>query len=187
MDRLFSGQIESTMAELDFGMFMSLQGTRFRYVEPSGVKGQDYDVELLYPDGGLACGDIKCKLDGSEFAAKGLLSTLKKARRQLPDDRPGIAFVKVPQEWVDRTNGNLGLGEEVPTLLNEFFKGTRRVVLVAFYSKLTTDTPEGTAINYVARQFENADSRFSRTGSWDLFDVTKQKPRWINFSSALRP
>ena len=62
-----------------------------------------------------------------------------------------------------------------------------RVVLVAVYSKLTTDTPEGTAINYVARQFENADSRFSRTGSWDLFDVTQQKPRWINFSSALRP
>ena len=104
LDRLFRGQIESTMAELDFGMFMRIQGTDFQYVTPSGVKGQDYDVEILYPGGQIACGDIKCKLDGSAFTRRGLFNTLKKTRCQLPADRPGIAFVKVPQEWVEGCN-----------------------------------------------------------------------------------
>lgn len=186
IDRLFNGQIESTMAELDFGMFMRIQGTDFQYVTPSGVKRQDYDVELLYPDGLTACGDIKCKVDGSAFKKQGLLSTLKKARTQLPSDRPGIAFVKVPQDWVDRETGSLGLGEDVGDLLDEFFKSTARVVLVAIYSKLTTDLPNGTTISYVCRQFENRSSRFSREESWGLFDVARQKPSWINLSAALR-
>ena len=80
LDMLFSGQIEATMAELDFGMFLRMQGTDFRYVPASGVRGQDHDVELLYADGVAACADSKCKLDGSSFSKDGLLSTLKKAR-----------------------------------------------------------------------------------------------------------
>ena len=154
---------------------------------PSGVKGQDYDVELLYPDGMIACGDIKCKLDGSAFTRQGLLNTLKKTRRQLPADRPGIAFVKVPQEWVDRVTGNLGLGDDVSALLNEFFKGTERVVLVALYSKLATDLPQGTAISYACRQFENRSSRFVRNGPWGLFEGARQNHGWVNLSAALRP
>lgn len=187
LDRLFSGQIEATMAELGFGMFMRMQGANFRYVSPSGVMGQDYDIELIYPDGLTACGDIKCKLDGSAFSKAGLLSTLKKARKQLPPDRPGIAFVKVPQEWVARDTGNLGLGDDIDDLLDEFFRSTKRMVLVAFYSKLTTDRPEGTAINHICRQFENRLSRFVRPGTWGLFDVDRQLPGWIDLNAVLGP
>jgi hypothetical protein len=187
LDMLFSGQIEATMAELDFGMFLRMQGTDFRYVPASGVRGQDHDVELLYADGLAACADSKCKLDGSSFSKDGLLSTLKKARQQLPADQPGVAFVKLPQEWVDRETGNLGLGDDVGDLLEEFFRTTGRIVLVAFYSRMTTELAEGTAINHVYRQFENRHPRFKRAGSWGLFDAETQVPGWINLNDFLRP
>ena len=187
LDLLSGGQIESTMAELDFGMFLRMQGSDFRYVPTSGVKGQDYDVELIYPDGLTACADSKCKLDGSAFSRDGLLSTLKKARKQLPADRPGIAFVKIPQGWVDRETGSLGLGDDVADLLDEFFNSTKRIVLVAFYSRMTTELPEGTAINHVCRQFESRRSRFERTGTWGLFDPDSQVPGWISLNAFLGP
>jgi hypothetical protein len=188
LDLLFSGQIESTMAELDFGMFLRMQGADFRYVPPSGVKGHDYDVELLYPDGLVACADSKCKLDGSAFSRDGLLSTLKKARKQLPANRPGIAFVKIPQEWVDRETGNLGVGDDVVgDLLDEFFRSTERMVLVALYSRMTTELAEGTAINHVCRQFENRRPRFERAGRWGLFDPDARVPGWISLNACLGP
>jgi len=187
LDLLFSGQIESTMAELDFGMFLRMQGADFRYVPTSGVKGRDYDVELIYPDGLIACADSKCKIDGSAFSRDGLLSTLKKARKQLPADRPGIAFVKVPQEWVDRETGNLGLGDDVGDLLDEFFRATERMVLVALYSRMTTELAEGTAINHVCREFENRRPRFERAGAWGLFDPETQVPVWISLNVCLGP
>ena len=187
LDLLFSGQIESTMAELDFGMFLRMQGSDFRYVPTSGVKGQDYDVELIYPDGLTACADSKCKLDGSAFSRDGLLSTLKKARKQLPADRPGIAFVKIPQEWVDRETGNLGLADDVADLLDEFFNSTERMVLVAFYSRMITELPEGTAINHICRQFESRRPRFERAGTWGLFDPDNQLPGWISLNAFLGP
>jgi hypothetical protein len=187
LDLLFRGQIESTMAELDFGMFLRMQGADFRYVPTSGVKGRDYDVELIYPDGLIACADSKCKLDGSAFSRDGLLSTLKKTRKQLPVERPGIAFVKVPREWVDRETGNLGLGNDVADLLDEFFRATGRVVLVALYSRMTTELSEGTAINHVCLQLENRRPRFERAGPWGLFDRETHRPVWISLNACLRP
>ena len=61
----------------------------------------------------MACGDIKCKLEGTNDAKSSLLNSLKKAQRQFPSDMPGIVFVKVPQRWVDLNTGNLGLETEV--------------------------------------------------------------------------
>jgi hypothetical protein len=107
VDRMFSGQIEPTMAELGFGMFMRRQGVAFSYVTPTGAKGQDYDVDIPYEDGPVACGDIKCKIEGTGYAAGTLLNSLKKAQKQLPRNRPGIVFVRVPQRWSDHRTGGL--------------------------------------------------------------------------------
>ena len=187
LDMLFHGQIESTMAELDFGMFLGMQGFEFRFVSTSGVTGNDYDVELIYPDGRIACAESKCKLDGSEFSEKGLLSTLKKARLQMPRDRPGILFVKIPQEWVDRQTGEIGLSGNLDKILEEFFRTTERIVLVALYSRMTTELPKGTAINHVCRQFANRMTRFDHANTWGLFDPPKQLPGWVNLNKFLGP
>jgi len=185
LDRMFSGQIEPTMAELDFGMFLHRQGVPFRYVSPSGVKQQDFDVDVLYAGGPVACGDIKCKIEGSDYSEATVLNALRKVRQQLPADRPGIAFVKVPQDWVDARTGDLGVGESVAETLEKFFSTTKRMVLVVFYTKLTFELPQGTAIRHVALERENASSRYAGVRSWRLFDEMGAAPHWVNFSQLM--
>jgi hypothetical protein len=179
---MFEGQIEPTIAELDFGMLLRRQGVAFGYVIPTGVKTRDYDVYVHYEGGPVACGDIKCKLEATDYAKSSLLNSLKKAQRQFPSDMPGIVFVKVPQRWVDLNTGNLGLDTDVSDMLAKFFQTTKRVVLVVFYTKLTIHVPEGTAIRHVTLERENPNSRCVPDGSWCLFHQVKERPDWVYFS-----
>jgi hypothetical protein len=71
--------------------------------------------------------------------------------------------------------------------LDEFFRSTERMVLVALYSRITSELAEGTAINHVCRQFENPRSRFERAGTWGLFDPETQVPVWISLNACLGP
>jgi hypothetical protein len=185
LDRMFGGQIESAMAELEFGMFLHRQGVSFNYIKPSGVKKQDYDVDVPYEGGTVACGDIKCKLEGSDYTEATLLNSLKKVRHQLPADRPGIAFVKVPQDWLDASTGNLGASGSVAETLKKFFSTTKRMVLVVFYAKLTFELPRGTAVRYVALERENSSSRYAGERSWRLFDDIRDRPNWVDFTQLL--
>jgi hypothetical protein len=186
LDRMFSGQIEPTVAELDFGMFLRRQGAVFSYVAPTGVKGRDYDVDVLYEGGTVACGDIKCKIEGTDYTESSLLNSLKKAQKQFPSDRPGIIFVKVPQRWVDLSTGNLGVETDVSETLAKFFQATKRVVLVVFYTKFTFDGPRGTEIRHVALERENPQSQYARDRSWRLFEEVKEAPDWVNFTRLMR-
>jgi hypothetical protein len=94
--RMRDGDIEGTAAELNFGRMLYLNQVPFRYVVPTGVKGQDYDAEIIYPDGTLACADAKCALETADLKAKAIWNKLGKARQQLPSDQPGIIFAKWP-------------------------------------------------------------------------------------------
>jgi hypothetical protein len=64
--KMRNGDIEGTYAELDFGRMLFLYRVPFRYVVPQGTKGEDYDVQIIYPDGVIACADAKCKIDSTE-------------------------------------------------------------------------------------------------------------------------
>jgi hypothetical protein len=75
-------------------------------VKPTGVTGTDYDVDIIYPNGLHVCGDAKCKVEGTDFNVKSIGYSLSKARKQLPDDRPGIVFVKIPPRWYSEPNFN---------------------------------------------------------------------------------
>src|SRR5229473_800233 len=63
LDRMRHGNIEGTYAELDFGRMLYVSNVNFRYVETSGVKGDDYDIEIILPDGVAVCADAKCKIE----------------------------------------------------------------------------------------------------------------------------
>jgi hypothetical protein len=94
--RMRDGDIEGTYAELDFGRMLYLNQVPVRFVVPQGTIGLDYDIEIEYPGGVVASADAKCKIEGTEFGENTIKNTLNKARKQLPDDMPGIVFVKVP-------------------------------------------------------------------------------------------
>jgi hypothetical protein len=72
----------------------------------------------------------------------------------------------------------------VTEILTKFFKTTSRVVLVVFYTKLTFDDPQGTAIRHLVLERENPQSRYAQDRSWRLFEV-KEAPHWVDFTRLL--
>jgi hypothetical protein len=132
--RMRDGDIEGTYAELDFGRMLYLNNVPFRFVVPQGTTGFDYDIEVEYPNGVIASADAKCKIEGTDFSANTIENTLKKARKQLPDDVPGIVFVKVPPRWIADEKCIAATLE----VARSFLRTTRRVVSVKFYSSPIT-------------------------------------------------
>jgi hypothetical protein len=127
--RMRDGDIEGTFAELDLGRMLFLNSVPFRYIVPQGVKGKDYDVEVIYPDGMVACADAKCALENADLRDKAVANKLEKARKQLPSDRPGIIFVKTPPKWMESSEFLSTIVEATKAL----FLRSRRIVSVKFY------------------------------------------------------
>jgi len=91
--------IESSVAELDIGRMLYIHNFDFNFVKRTSVKGADYDLEIKL-DRWTVCADIKCKLENTPITANTIIGTLTKVRSQLPSTKPGMLFVKVPQNWM---------------------------------------------------------------------------------------
>ena len=51
INQMRTGQIEATFAEFDFARFLYLHDVAFKFVKPSGAKGEGYDCDIEYADG----------------------------------------------------------------------------------------------------------------------------------------
>jgi hypothetical protein len=155
--RMRRGDIEGTYAELDFGRMLYLHRISFRYIIPSGVKGSSYDVEVIYPGGLAVCGDAKCKVEATRFTPKTIDDTLEKARSQLPDDRPGIVFVKLPPKWMEM----------------------RRVVSVKYYASPITFIDGMLKVQHAFKEVSNPITDFGPPfQNWDIFHWIVMPPEW---------
>jgi hypothetical protein len=127
-------QIESALAELQFGMILRQDGVSFRYLVPSrerGVPTPDLEISI----GNRLCfSDVKCKFDMTEYSDGCLESPFKSARRQIGRGREGFVLVKVPQGWSterrDQVLLPLALVEECRAQMSK----TSRVVKTVFYT-----------------------------------------------------
>src|SRR5260370_13729982 len=61
------GVVESTYAELAFAGHFVRRGVRIRFVEPSGVKGNDYDFDVCEEAIAVCC-EVKCKLETTDLS-----------------------------------------------------------------------------------------------------------------------
>ena len=166
MARLNTGdhkQVEATYAELQFGKIFYLHDMNFRFVVPEGkVKGADYDFEFAFPRFPVVCADVKCKLEGSDFRPKSVLNSLDEARsRNLPADKPGIIFVKVPQEWFV-TNKDV-VADELRKVARDFLRSTGRVVSIKYYISHLSFEKETTIHQHGFDEIDNPKSRFPRS------------------------
>jgi hypothetical protein len=165
LTRMRNGDIEGTYAELDFGRMLYLNKVPFRFVVPQGTIGLDYDIEVEYPNGAVASGDAKCKVESTDFSENTIENTLKKARKQLPDSMPGIVFVKVPPRWiVDATS--------VDTMLRvarSFLRTTRRVVSVKFYSSPIVFSNNVLRHDHAYKEVSNPSTDFGENVDWSVF------------------
>lgn len=165
INRMREGNIEGTLAELDMGKLLYINYVPFRFVIPSGNRKSDYDIEILYSNGIEACADAKCKIDTTEFSESGIRNVLKEARDQLPNNRPGIIFVKVPRRWLDNPDFDRVATQCAQRLLG----GTDRIVSVKYYTFELTFDNSRLEVTHLTAEFSNERTKFGDNIDWQLF------------------
>jgi len=169
---------ETALAELDLGRFLYIHGVDFRFVIPTGQRGQDYDCAITYADGRTACVDAKCRTESSEIRPEHIQHSLQAARKKnLPRDEPGIVFVKVPQTWLETSDVRRGLVKVASDFLRN---DTERVVLVVFYCSVyfLLEEQRMMVLRHLLEEVENPKHRFARAKSWRLFKGFEVPHEW---------
>lgn len=171
--RMGDGDLEGSLAELDIARMIFINDWKFRFVEPSGQKGADYDFEITLSDELVLCADAKCKIESTELNEGTIRNALNDARKQFPKDRPSAVLVKFPSAWRKASN----LKDVVTTATKEFFARTQRIVVVSFY----TTPHEIVDSNFLMQGHEfleisNASNRFDRNRDWRLFNRWRPNP-----------
>jgi hypothetical protein len=167
-------KIESTCAELDFGRFLYINDVDFRFVVPQMKKGSDYDVEVFYPDGFAVPADAKCKFETTEISPQSILNSMGKARKQLPDHRPGIIFIKVPKSWV----ADVAMAVQMVDIGLRFMRNTDRIVSIKFYVSLLETRDNMVMHRHAYKEITNEASRFHDGRDWDLFKENSVPTSW---------
>jgi hypothetical protein len=177
VDQMRAGQVEATFAEFDFARVLYLHDIAFKFITPTGAKGKDYDFGIEYVDGRVACADAKCRLEGTEVRADTVKNSLNKARsNNLPPDKPGIIFVKVPQTWLEQEDVRKG----IYAVVEGFLRNTERIVSVVVYTTVTVELAEQKMLllRHRFHEFLNASHRFDMAKSWALFKDYKVPEEW---------
>ena len=97
-----SGNLEATIAELEFASYLYRSNIAFEFIQPTGIKGDDYDIEITTENGCKVPCEIKTKVENATLNQKNILDPLNSARTQLPKNQPGIISLKIPELWVKK-------------------------------------------------------------------------------------
>jgi hypothetical protein len=174
-----AGDIEAGFAELEVGKLLAINSRKFEFNLPTFIKGEDFDLEIRFGNM-TACADTKCKLEDTKRSVGTLIESLRKAQGQLPADRPGIVFVKLPQTWnPDGLDGSHS--DAIQEVCEKFFRGTGRIVSVVFYFSLTLDFGSESAGYLMSTERINPNHRFDQNVDWRvLSDVREPPPHWLD-------
>jgi len=154
---------ESYLAELRVGRILYINDAHFRFITPGGKKGDDYDLEIIYPDGMIVCAETKCKIEGTEISAATIKNALGEARGQLPQDKPGVIFVMVPQRWLEEGAERLLVETAIA-----FLKGTGRVASVKYYVEPLAFSNGTMSQGHKYKEISNPHHRLYPNRNWDL-------------------
>lgn len=149
------GAVESTYAELEFAGHFFRRGIRVRFLDRSGVKGNDYDFDAGEGFAAVCC-EVKCKLESTDLGENTIINALDAARKQTPADRAAIIGLKIPEPWIREPV----LREMFESALVSFFRNSGRVVAVVVRWEEVSSPPTGDGtILYKFRTFPNYGSR----------------------------
>ncbi|HXQ51853.1 MAG TPA: hypothetical protein VN802_12215 [Stellaceae bacterium] len=175
VERLKTADLEPAIAELHVGRILYINDVTFRFISPQGKKGDDYDLKITYSDGTVVCGETKCKIESTDLGdGKTVANALQQARGQLPSDKPGIIFLKFPQQWLEREARKKSAAILGRTAI-EFFvgtdrrPGTKRVVSVKYYAEPMSYADGYAKHGHEYLEVSNPHNRFFPNRIWDLF------------------
>jgi hypothetical protein len=153
------GDLEPTYGELECAAQIMKANLLFSFVKRSMGRGKDFDI-VITPNSGtnINC-EMKVTTEEKDLSKNTILDKFKKARKQLPKERPGIIFLKIPESWAKQSNAETMLNES----LSEFLRNTNRVVAIVLrWEELTVDInkPKSAILKTLFRIEPNRRSKF---------------------------
>ncbi len=88
IDNLRVGNLEATYAELEMGAFITSRAVAFKYIDPRGVTGSDFDGLVTLSEGERVNCEMKCKVEGAELSDGAIRNPLAKPARSCPREGP---------------------------------------------------------------------------------------------------
>ncbi|HWX65424.1 MAG TPA: hypothetical protein VNZ27_03250 [Rhodanobacter sp.] len=120
-----TAEIEASFFELNFASLFVQNGYTVRFVKPSGRKQEDYDFDVLVDHKWIAV-EAKTRRNGPLKDANTIRNALKKARSQLPVDRPGVIGISIASEYEGHNLGEHAI-QVIEQEIHEFLHKTSRV------------------------------------------------------------
>lgn len=166
---LMTRDFESVFFELHAASLLFQNSCDVQFVKNSGIKGQDYDLQLLVEKKPVAV-EVKSRRAAPITDRKKLKNALSEARKQLPTDIPGIICISISAEF--HLSPEFSHAElEIEAALSDFMKSTKRVnrVLV-FWHRF-----EGKPIHSktLVKEWRNFNSRHEIDREWIISSVNE--------------
>jgi hypothetical protein len=118
-------EVEAPFFELSLASLFVQNGYTIRFVKPSGRKQEDYDFDVLVDEEWIAV-EAKTRRNGPLKDASTIRNALKKARLQLPVDRPGVIGIAIASEYEGHTSGEHAI-QAIEQEIHKFLHKTSRV------------------------------------------------------------
>jgi hypothetical protein len=157
------GDIEAGFAELEAAKFLSWFGVRFSFNTPRAKRKADFDLHVIFRNGNFGYGETESKRETGALTGTTIFNSLHHARKQLPNDKPAVIFLKLPETWLSQESH-----KTIDPQIRKFLRGTQTVVAVDIFA---TDfrSKAGIAEPIIAGvEVLNLDHKFDRTLDWSL-------------------
>lgn len=116
---------EPVFFEMYAASLLVKNGYPVRFVCPTGVRGEDYDLQAEI-DGKLVAIEVKARRGGMIENTTTLRNTLRKAKKQLPADTASIICIALSTEYKDSDSRKHAKGE-IENAIADFLRGTKQI------------------------------------------------------------
>jgi hypothetical protein len=137
--------------ELHVARLFHRNGHPVRFVQRTGVKGEDYDQVVRYGGTDMYV-EIKAKEDDTAYTASTIRASLRDARQQLPRQGPGIIVIRIPTGWV--TDQSF-IRDVDPIITGALRNSGRTNAVIVVWDEWLPLVPQGKAYLFKFRIYEN--------------------------------
>jgi len=146
---------EPVFFEMHAASLLVSNGYPVTFVRPTGVKGQDYDLQAEI-DGHSVAVEVKARRGGLIENTTMLKNTLRKAKKQLPANTPSIICIALSTEYKDADSRQHAKGE-INNAIYDFLRGTKQInVVIAFWNTWEGEPLKCTTL---ATEYRNHEAR----------------------------
>lgn len=172
--------LEAALGEMECAGLLGAPALQFRFVTPSGVKGEDYEGEIVTSANRIVACEMKSRTDQRSPTKQTVWNTLEHARKQVPKGKPAIVLLKIPEVWLEEW----GIKNAIEAAIDKLFRQSHRIVAIVFTWEEWYSTSQGAKLVVSRiRPYPNKRSGFYEEDIDALLAVIGRagNPAWVHF------